>query len=69
MEVWADLRDRAGLDPITDVYPNASTAQLIDLCRKERRVELAFERHRYFDTRTWMIAPETDGGPEGPCMA
>lgn len=63
MEVWADLRDRAGLDPITDVYPNASTAQLIDLCRKERRVELAFERHRYFDTRTWMIAPETDGGP------
>lgn len=63
MEVWADLRDRAGLYPITDVYPNASTAQLIDLCRKERRVELAFERHRYFDTRTWMIAPETDGGP------
>ena len=63
MRVWADLRDRAGLDPITDVYPNASTAQLIDLCRKERRVELAFERHRYFDTRTWMIAPETDGGP------
>lgn len=63
MEVWADLRDRAGLDPITDVYPNASTAQLIDLCRQERRVELAFERHRYFDTRTWMIAPETDGGP------
>ena len=63
MKVWADLRDRAGLDPITDVYPNASTAQLIDLCRKERRVELAFERHRYFDTRTWMIAPETDGGP------
>lgn len=63
MEVWADLRDRAGLDPITDVYPNASTAQLIDLCRKERRVELAFERHRYFDTRTWMIATETDGGP------
>ena len=63
MRVWADLRDRAGLAPITDVYPNASTAQLIDLCRKERRVELAFERHRYFDTRTWMIAPETDGGP------
>ena len=63
MRVWADLRDRAGLAPITDVYPGANTAQLIDLCRKERRVELAFERHRYFDTRTWMIAPETDGGP------
>ena len=63
LEVWADFRDRAGRSPITEVYPNASTAQRIDLCRKERRVELAFERHRYFDTRTWMIATETDGGP------
>lgn len=63
MRVWADLRDRAGLAPITDVYPGANTAQLIDLCRKERRVELAFERLRYYDTRTWMIATETDGGP------
>ncbi len=62
MEKWADLRDRAGMDPITDIYPNATTAELIELCRKERRVELAFERLRYFDTRTWMIATDTDGG-------
>ena len=60
MEKWADLRDRAGLTPITSVYPNASVDELIELCRKERRVELAFERHRYFDTRTWMIAEQTD---------
>ena len=63
MDKWDDLRDRAGLAPITEVYPNASTEELIELCRKERRVELAFERHRYYDTRTWMIAKETDGGP------
>lgn len=63
MEVWADLRDRAGLDPITDAYPGASVDELIQLCRQERRVELAFENHRYFDTRTWMIAPQVDGGP------
>lgn len=63
MEYWADLRDRAGMDPITDAYPNATVDQLIDLCRKERRIELAMERHRYFDTRTWMIAEQTDGGP------
>ena len=63
MDKWADLRDRAGLVPITEVYPNATTEELIELCRKERRVELAFERHRYYDTRTWMIAKETDGGP------
>lgn len=29
----------------------------------ERRVELAFENVRYFDTRRWKIAPTTDGGP------
>lgn len=63
MEVWNDLRDRAGLKSITTIYPNATTDELIELCRKERRVELAFENHRYFDTRTWMIAEQTDGGP------
>ncbi|MDF2192579.1 RagB/SusD family nutrient uptake outer membrane protein [Paraflavitalea sp. CAU 1676] len=30
--------------------------------RKERRVELAFEQFRYFDTRRWKIAEQTDGG-------
>lgn len=63
MLLWNDLRNRAGVAPITDVYPNATTDELIELCRKERRVELAFEKQRYFDTRTWMIAKGTDGGP------
>lgn len=63
MEKWAELRDRSGMSPITEIYPNAGTDELIELCRKERRVELAFERHRFFDTRTWMIATQTDGGP------
>ena len=63
MTYWDDLRDRVGLDPITEVYPNASVTDLIELVRKERRVELAFEGLRYYDTRTWMIATETDGGP------
>jgi len=31
--------------------------------RNERRVELAFENVRYFDTRRWKIAPQTDAGP------
>lgn len=63
MQVWDDLRDRAGVPSIKEVYPNAGNAELVELCRKERRVELAFESQRYFDTRTWMIAEETDGGP------
>ena len=29
--------------------------------RNERRVELAFEEHRYHDARRWIIAPETLG--------
>jgi hypothetical protein len=30
--------------------------------RQERRVELAFENVRYFDTRRWKIATQTDAG-------
>jgi hypothetical protein len=66
-EVWDDLRDRVGLPSILTSYPeyswDANVDELIGLCRQERRVELAFERHRYFDTRTWMIAKSVDGGP------
>lgn len=62
MEKWDDLRNRAGMPPIMEVYPQATIEDLIELCRRERRVELAFERHRYFDTRTWMIAEQTDNG-------
>ena len=62
MDKWNDLRNRAGVLPILEVYPDASIEDLIEFCRKERRVELAFERHRYFDTRTWKIAEKTDGG-------
>lgn len=31
-----------------------------DAIRRERLVELAFESHRYFDTRRWKIAETTD---------
>ena len=63
MNLWDELRDRSGMAPIGEVYPGASTVQLIDLLRRERRVELAFEGLRYYDTRTWMIATQTDSGP------
>ena len=46
------IRQRAGMPDITE------TGQaLIDRYRNERRIELAFEQHRYFDVRRWMIAP------------
>jgi hypothetical protein len=31
---------------------------LMDRIRQDRAVELAFEEHRYFDVRRWMIAPQ-----------
>ena len=62
MTLWAELRDRVGLLPITDVYPGATNDELMELYRSERRVELAFENQRYFDVRTWKIADQTDGG-------
>ena len=30
---------------------------------RERQVELCFENVRYFDTRRWKIAEQTDNGP------
>lgn len=56
--VLNQLRARAGMPPITET----GTA-LMDRYRNERRVELAFEQHRYFDIRRWMIAPQAMGRP------
>jgi starch-binding outer membrane protein, SusD/RagB family len=49
------IRRRAGMPDI-----NATGAALVESYRNERRVELAFEMHRYFDTRRWMIASEVE---------
>lgn len=47
------VRQRAGMPDITDTGQT-----LIDRYQNERRIELAFEQHRYFDIRRWMIAPD-----------
>lgn len=47
------IRKRAFMPDVTE------TGQaLIDRYRNERRIELAFEDHRYFDVRRWMIASQ-----------
>lgn len=38
--------------------PNSITTLTNDIIRNERRVELAFEDHRYFDLKRWRIAHE-----------
>lgn len=54
------IRKRAG-QPET----NETGAALVTRYRNERRVELAYEDHRYFDVRRWMLAPQTYDNAEG----
>ncbi len=63
MDLWAQLRERSGLAPITDAYPDADIQTLIDLIHKERKIELAQEGQRYYDVCTWMIGSQVNHGP------
>lgn len=47
------VRKRAGLPGLT-----GSGVKLREQYRNERRIELAFEDHRFFDVRRWVIGPE-----------
>lgn len=60
------IRQRAGI-PQYGVGDNAlpvpvGQVAVREAIRKERRIELAFENVRYFDTRRWKIADKTDKG-------
>lgn len=54
------LRDRAGILPGTDnrygIKAGITVAELRTLIQNERRIELAFEDHRWNDIRRWKIA-------------
>ena len=53
-----EIRLRAGLPVLpSDMTP----AEFEQRLRNERRVELAFEEHRYFDVRRWKLLDKTDG--------
>jgi glycerophosphoryl diester phosphodiesterase len=54
-----EIRTRAG---IPGLPAGLSQSEMRERIRHERRIELAFESHRYFDTRRWKIAEQTDGG-------
>ena len=61
------IRERAGVPQYgqgTNALPvPAGQSAMREAIRHERQVELAFEYLRYFDTRRWKIAEQTDGGP------
>jgi hypothetical protein len=59
------IRERAGvpLYGTGDLAIPTGQEGMREAIRKERRVELAFENVRYFDTRRWKVAEQTDNGP------
>ncbi len=59
------VRRRAGVPNIQDVYPEAvgNQQRMRELIHRERQIELAFETHRFFDTRRWLVGEETNGQP------
>lgn len=62
-EVYAalnEIRNRSGLD---DLPEGLSQTQMREEIKLERRIELAFETHRFFDVRRWKDAPQTEARP------
>lgn len=51
---------RAGADDMYGLKSNMTQDEMREAIRLERRLELAFEGHRFFDVRRWKIAEETD---------
>ncbi|MGE7773278.1 RagB/SusD family nutrient uptake outer membrane protein [Chitinophaga sp. NPDC101104] len=67
--ILRDIRRRAGIQPGTGgnfgIPVTANKDALRDFILNERRIELAFEGHRFWDNRRTKIAEFTDGSPEG----
>lgn len=53
------VRERGGIPALPG---GLSQDEMRERIRHERRIELALENHRVFDTRRWLIAEDTDGG-------
>ncbi len=56
-----EVRARVGM-PDVPAGGSGDGRTVLDRIRQERQIELAFEGHRYFDVRRWMIAPEVYTG-------
>lgn len=58
------IRDGAGIEPgangMYGLKDGMTKDEMREAIRLERRVELAYEGHRFFDVRRWKIAEETE---------
>lgn len=59
-----EIRKRAGIEPgsngLYGLKENMTQAEMREVIRNERRIELAVEGHRFWDVRRWMIAEQTE---------
>lgn len=53
------IRQRAGLNPY-QLPAGLSQTAMRDIIHNERRIELSFEEHRFWDVRRWKVAETTD---------
>lgn len=62
--VLRKIRECAGIQPGENgkygIEDNMSQEEMTEAIRLERRLDLAFEGHRFFDVRRWMIADDTE---------
>jgi hypothetical protein len=56
------IRERPGVS-MPDLPAGMSQSAMRDAIRLERRIELAFEEHRFYDVRRWKIADVTENAP------
>ncbi|SFP04557.1 Starch-binding associating with outer membrane [Pseudarcicella hirudinis] len=56
------IRNRPGVN-MPALQAGLSQAQMREIIRRERQVELAFEEHRYYDVRRWKVAGVTENVP------
>lgn len=56
------VRERTGVQ-MPPLPSNLSIDEMREAIRQERRVELAFEEHRFYDVRRWKIAETTENVP------
>ncbi len=50
-----DIRTKAGITTDTYIDECTTTDQMRELIQNERRLEFAFENHRFFDMRRWLL--------------
>ncbi|SKD09989.1 Starch-binding associating with outer membrane [Chitinophaga ginsengisegetis] len=64
-QVLKDLRARAGIaagsNGMYGLKENMTADEMRNIVRNERRIELAFEEHRFWDIRRWKIAQQMYG--------